>query len=300
MRWRMILGPSLAIVLALMFTLDAYTGRAAWGLFVLALAIAARANWELCQLLSIRSFSVQAWLVQLGSLLVVASNWIEQAWPGTAGLTGGAVASLGPAMLTFALVLMALLWSEAYRYQRAGATMETLGAEVFIVGYVGVLLSLTVQLRWVAGPDSGYTALGSLVIAAKCGDIGGYFLGKFFGRRKLIERLSPGKTWMGAGGALLGSAIGSLVWLQYLAPRLSTHVPRANLLSANLLWAVLYGVAIGIAGLMGDLCESLIKRDTGRKDSAELLPEMGGILDIVDSVIYAAPLAYLLWLILPL
>ncbi len=295
MRWRLILGPSLAIGLAVLFALDAYTGRAAWGLFALALVISVRATWELSQLLRIRSFSVQHGLVQAGSLLVICANWIARLGPASLDLVPPPTAALGPAMLTFALVVMALLWSEAYRYQRPGNTMESLGAEIFIVSYVGVLLSLTVQLRWVAGLDAGYLALGSLVVAAKCGDIGAYFLGKFFGRRKLIERLSPGKTWMGAGGALLGAATGSLIWFGWLAPLLNF---RGS--SGNLIWAVVYGIAIGIAGLMGDLCESLIKRDTGRKDSAELLPEMGGVLDLVDSVIYAAPLAYLLWLVLPL
>ena len=291
----MILGPCLALALAGLLTLDAYTGRAAWGLLSLALLIALRATWELRQLLRVRAFAVQQWLVQLGSLLVLSANWIERAASPTADLYVRQPAALGPAMLTFALALMVLLWSEAYRYQRPGNSMESLGAEIFIVSYVGILLSLTVQLRWVAGADAGYVALGSLVVAAKCGDIGAYFLGKFFGRRKLIERLSPGKTWMGACGAILGASLGSLLWFGCLAPLLNPHGPRSNLFAA-----AVFGIAIGIVGLMGDLCESLIKRDTGQKDSAELLPEFGGILDIVDSVIYAAPVAYLLWLILPL
>ncbi len=295
MRWRMILGPCLALALAGLLTLDAYTGRAAWGLLTLAMLIAVRATWELNRLLSIRSFSVQPWLVHLGCVVVLGANWIERAGSPDADLYVRQTAALGPAMLAFALSLMVLLWSEAYRYQRPGNSMESLGAQIFIVSYVGILLSLTVQLRWVAGADAGYVALGSLVVAAKCGDIGAYFLGKFFGRRKLIERLSPGKTWMGACGAVLGASLGSLFWFGVLAPLLNPHGAHSNLLAA-----AVFGIAIGIVGLMGDLCESLIKRDTGMKDSAALLPEFGGILDIVDSVIYAAPVAYWLWLILPL
>lgn len=291
----MILGPCLAVGLAVLFALDAYTGRAAWGLLVLALLISVRATWELSRLLQIRSFSVQHGLVQLANILVISANWLDRVLHPDLTINGAYAAALGLPMLTFALVVMALMWSEAYRYQQPGRTMESLSAEIFIVSYVGVLLTLTVQLRWVAGVDTGYAALGSLVVAAKSGDIGAYFLGKFFGRRKLIERLSPGKTWMGAGGAVLGAALGSLIWFGCLARISGLHV-----LAGNLVWAAVYGVAIGVVGLMGDLCESLIKRDTGRKDSAELLPEMGGILDLVDSVIYAAPVAYLLWLILPL
>ncbi len=84
--------------------------------------------------------------------------------------------------------------------------METLGAELIIVAYVGVLLCLTAELRWVAGAQAGYLVLGSLIIAAKCGDIGAYTLGRLFGRRKMAPRFSPGKTWAGAIGALIGSA----------------------------------------------------------------------------------------------
>lgn len=295
MRWRMILGPCLALALAALFTVDAHLGRSAWGLLALSALIAVRAVWELSRLLQIRAFSVQSWLVQMGSLLVLSANWIERLGAPDVDLYVRETAALGPAMLTFSLVLMALLWSAAYRFQRPGQSMETLGVEIFIVCYVGILLSLTVQLRWVAGVNAGYVALGSLVVAAKCGDIGAYFMGKFFGRRKLIERLSPGKTWMGACGAVLGGALGALLWFSTLAPLIDPRGPRAPL------WAAaVFGVAISVIGLLGDLVESMIKRDTGRKDSAELLPEFGGILDIVDSVIFAAPAAYLLWLILPL
>ena len=105
-------------------------------------------------------------------------------------------------MLVFSLSFLVLFFSEAMRYQHPGKSMESLGAELLILCYVGILFSFTVQLRWVAWTEAGYLALGSLVVAAKGGDIGAYFLGKFWGRRKLIERLSPGKTRMGARGAL--------------------------------------------------------------------------------------------------
>lgn len=275
--------------------LDAYTGRAAWGLLLLATLICIRATYELSRLFRVRSFEIQTWLVHLASLIVLGANWLERIASPSTDLYRRHPAALGACMLAFALVFLILLWSEAVRFRRPGNSMESLGAQIFIVSYVGILLSLTVQLRWVAGSQMGLVALGSLVVTAKCGDIGAYFLGKFFGRRKLIERLSPGKTWMGACGAILGAMVGALIWFGLLAPLMN-----AAARSANLAWASVFGIAIGIVGLLGDLCESLIKRDTGKKDSAELLPEFGGVLDLIDSVIYAAPVAYLLWLILPL
>jgi phosphatidate cytidylyltransferase len=295
LRWRLILGPFLAAGLACLMAVDAYTGRSAWGLLVLATLISIRATWELSSLFRVRSFEIQTWLVQLGSLSVLSANWLERIANHSTDLFVRQSGALGPCMLAFALVFLVLLWSEAVRFQRPGNSMESLGAEIFIVAYVGILLSMTVQLRWVAGADMGLVALGSLVVTAKCGDIGAYFLGKFFGRRKLIERLSPGKTWMGACGAILGAMVGALIWFAGIAPFMN-----AKAQSVNWLWASVFGIAIGIVGLLGDLCESLIKRDTGKKDSAALLPEFGGLLDLIDSVIYAAPVAYLLWIVLPL
>jgi phosphatidate cytidylyltransferase len=208
LRWRMILGPVLAAGLACLMGLDGYTGRAAWGLLFLAICISIRATWELSHLFRVRSFEIQSWLVQAGSLLVLGANWIERIAEPSIDLYVRHPAALGPAMLAFALVFLILLWSEAIRFRRPGNSMESLGAEIFIVSYVGILLSMTTQLRWIAGSQLGLVALGSLVVTAKCGDIGAYFLGKFFGRRKLIERLSPGKTWMGACGAILGAILG--------------------------------------------------------------------------------------------
>ncbi len=167
--------------------------------------------------------------------------------------------------------------------------------EILGVCYLGLLLAVTAQLRWVAGAQAGYYVLGSLVIAAKSGDIGAYTLGRLFGKRKMIPRLSPGKTWMGFWGALGGAALGAWAWLSFAAPLFGESVkpPPAG-------WALFYGVILGLVGLVGDLCESLIKRDAGQKDSAALFPGFGGLLDLLDSVLYAGPVAYVLWLLLPL
>jgi phosphatidate cytidylyltransferase len=100
---------------------------------------------------------------------------------------------------------------------------------------------------------------------------------------------------MGAFGALLGSSIAVTVWLHF-APGyfFDDGVP------CSLVWSLIYGAIIGVVGLVGDLAESLIKRDVGKKDSAVLLPGFGGLLDLLDSVLYAGPVALLLWKVLPL
>jgi phosphatidate cytidylyltransferase len=173
--------------------------------------------------------------------------------------------------------------------------MESLGGHLLIVSYVGMLLAATVQLRWVAGAELGYLALGSMVIAVKMGDTGAYTFGRLFGKRKMSPKLSPGKTWAGFVGALVGSGLGAWAWLQFATPLFDAAAqPPAWY------WSVCYGVAMGVVGLVGDLCESLIKRDMGQKDAAALMPGFGGLLDLLDSILYAGPVAHVLWVVLPL
>ncbi len=107
--------------------------------------------------------------------------------------------------------------------------------------------------------------------------------------------LSPAKTWAGAVGALVGSGLGAWIWLHWAPPFFDAAWPPCPAL-----WSIVYGLLIGIAGMVGDLCESLIKRDLGKKDAAALMPGFGGLLDLTDSVLYAGPIAYFLWTALPL
>ena len=196
-------------------------------------------------------------------------------------------------MLAFALAVMALFVAGLARYSAPGKTVETLGADLLILSYVAVFVSLTVQLRWVGNGSLGYLPLASLVIATKCGDTSAYFAGRLLGKTKLSPLISPGKTWAGAVGAFVGAAAGSWAWFHFVTGWLANAEP------GPWYWAVLYGLILGIVGLVGDLAESLIKRDVGQKDSAPLLPGFGGLLDLLDSVIFTGPVAYLLWLVLP-
>jgi phosphatidate cytidylyltransferase len=291
--WRLVISALLIPALVAIFVLDHRAGPSAPYLLILALLLAARGAWEMIFLLRTR-IAVPDPVLTIGSAMaVVAAGWIGPR--GHVEDAFAATASLGPVALVFALSILLLFLVRAAFYVGPGNTSEALGAEVLTVAYVGVLLAVTAQLRWVAGAAAGYLVLGSLVIATKCGDIGAYTLGRLFGKRKMIPRLSPGKTWMGALGALLGSGLAAWAWLQFATPR---FVPGGR--PPEWYWSVLYGIVLGGVGLIGDLCESLIKRDMGQKDSAPLLPGFGGLLDLIDSVIYAGPVAYLLWLALPL
>lgn len=291
--WRLLVSAILIPAFAFLFYLDHRAGESAFLLLAIVLAIALRSAWELAELFRVRSFEPSFPQTAFLSCAVVVSGWIPHLASNAAAK--GPFDALGLPCFVFVVSVLWLLASNAARYREPGGRMETLGAEILIVCYVGLMLCLAAQLRWVAGAQAGYLVLGSLLIAAKCGDIGGYTLGRLFGRRKMAPRLSPGKTWAGAVGALFGSALGAWLWLHFAPPYFGVAWPPCPAL-----WSVVYGLLISIAGMVGDLCESLIKRDLGKKDAAALMPGFGGLLDLTDSVLYAGPIAYLLWIVLPL
>jgi len=227
-------------------------------------------------------------VIAICSLSIVAAAWLGR-------IDDRMPDSLETAMIAFSLSILVVFVVGAVRYKQPGQTMETAGAELLGIAYIGVLLAVTAQLRWAVNAQAGYLVLASLVIAAKCGDIGGYTFGRLFGNRKLVPTLSPGKTWAGAWGALGTSSFACAVWLHF-GPRIFFE----NAQPCPLGWSLLYGAIVGVTGLVGDLAESLIKRDVQKKDSSELLPGFGGLLDLLDSVIFAGPVALVLWKLLPL
>jgi phosphatidate cytidylyltransferase len=292
--WRLVVSAVLIPAAIGLFYLDAHLGPSAPVLCGLTLLIAIRSSWELVQLFRIRSFEPDFQHTAFLSAVVVASAWL----PHVEGAVSHAFSRIDITALVFGLALLWLLALNAARYRGPGRQMETLGAEFLIVGYAGLLLSLTARLRWVHAEypaGEGYFYLGSLIIAAKCGDTGAYTFGRLFGRHKMSPILSPGKTWEGAVGALIFAAAGSWLWLR-LAGRL---FDMSSLIPIPPVFCIGYGVLIAIAGIVGDLCESLIKRDLGKKDAAAILPGFGGLIDLTDSIVYAGPVAYLLWLTLP-
>ncbi len=288
--WRLGLSAILIPGLFGLFFLDHKLGEPAPLLLALTLLLSLRGSWELNQLLTVRNIHPHCTASMIGSVLILLFSWAPHLAPAWVPFSSFVGISIG-----MAVTILALLTTEAFRFRTAGQSMESLGASLLIICYGGVLLALTAQLRWTQGAQAGYLLLGSLVIVTKLGDIGAYTIGRLFGNKKMAPYLSPGKTWAGFAGALLGAALGSLSWLSFAPSRFDADWSPPS-------WAtmILYGLIIGLAGLMGDLCESLIKRDVGQKDSASLLPGFGGVLDLLDSILYAGPVALILWHLLPL
>jgi phosphatidate cytidylyltransferase len=181
-----------------------------------------------------------------------------------------------------ALLVGALLALLARAWRDVGAEAADRIARALVpVLYVGLLFSFVREVA--AGPDGG-RRLVWVVLVSKASDIAGWLVGKPFGRHKLVPTVSPGKSWEGLAGGLAGSA---LVAVLLAAP---LGVPEAA-------WSVAhrtaFGVALGAASVLAGVTQSAWKRRAGAKDSSRLIPEMGGVLDMIDSLLLAGPLAWL-------
>ena len=148
---------------------------------------------------------------------------------------------------------------------------------LFGILYVSWFLSFLIKIRFL---ENGAFWAAYLVAVTKAGDIGAYSVGTLVGRSSLISHISPKKTVEGLFGGLFFSLAASLLFHPYLPLRWS--LPHLAVL----------GILIGIVGQIGDLSESLMKRFCSAKDSGDLLPGMGGVLDAVDSVLFTAPIFY--------
>ena len=293
--WRLLVSACLIPALLGLFYTDHRLGPSAPLLALFAVLLSVRSAWELGDLFATRGYPMRGRFQMLGSCATALAAWIPAWYWATPVIEAAPFASLGPIALTMAFCLLLLFIQEAATFHSPGQTFESLGASLLVIAYCGFLLGITAQLRWVAGSEAGYLVLGSLLIAAKTCDIGAYTFGRLFGKTKMTPVLSPGKTWAGACGGIATSTVATWAWLTFVPPLFNAGwKPSAA-------WAAcLYGALVGLTGMVGDLMESLLKRDAGKKDSAALFPGFGGLLDLLDSVLYAGPVAYALWVWLPL
>ncbi len=176
-------------------------------------------------------------------------------------------------------VLFVLLLYQ-YTFYNISGILANCGASYFSILYLGLLSSFCVAIRL----EFGLWHLLMFIFVVKFADIGAYTIGSIFGRHKFSPRISPGKSWEGMGGAVafaIIAAIGFAVCCDIMS------------------WwfAIIFGVCLAFIGQIGDLVESMMKRDAEKKDSANKVPGFGGILDIIDSPLVAAPFGYLFFML---
>lgn len=169
-----------------------------------------------------------------------------------------------------------------YTFVRDGSSVIANSAVTMLgVMYISFLFTFVIKLRYIPNPCEGKGWVIALFIITKASDISAYICGTRWGRHKLIPRISAKKTIEGSIFGILGAVLASLVCQLWFLSGLS--------------WIAIVGMGIllSIVGQVGDLVESLIKRDAQVKDSGKLVPGMGGVLDFMDSLLFAGPAMYI-------
>jgi len=202
-------------------------------------------------------------------------------------IVGFFISTLNPsyATLPFILLFMGMICIFLYHFDHIHSAISSVATSLFGVCYVAIPLGLILKILYLnTSCETGYDGrmwVLYLLIVTKITDVGAYFSGRLFGRRKLASELSPGKT-------ITGACVGfiSAVFVSFLFSFLPPFVSDFHLTWVESLWL---GALLGFLGQVGDLAESLLKRDANVKDSNRL-PGLGGVLDMLDSLLFTTPL----------
>ncbi len=184
--------------------------------------------------------------------------------------------------------LLTVITRQMFNSLRDDEPLRTMAYTLFGLLYVLWLFNFITKIVYVVprsptGAVTGQFYCLYLIAVTKFSDMGAYLTGSVIGRHQLIPHISPKKTWEGFFGALAFSLFASLALFRLMPG----HLPVLN-------WthAIVLGLLLGFAAVIGDLAESIVKRSTGVKDSGNMLPGIGGALDLVDSLLFTAPLLF--------
>jgi phosphatidate cytidylyltransferase len=232
------------------------------GLVVIAAAIG---QYELYSMAKARGTApLTAAGIMLGALIVI--NFYRPLYPYAGGH-----------LFWVTLCVLGVMVARLFSRRTVDGAFEDIAATVLGVFYVALLFGFQVAIH--AGP-AGKKWLVFLYLVIWASDTGAYYVGTAFGKRRLYEKISPKKSIEGLAGGMAASVVVALLCKWLLVP------------SAGLLEAAVLGAALAAVGTAGDLVESLIKRSAGVKDSGNLIPGHGGILDRMDSMLFAAPVLF--------
>ena len=248
------------VLLGLIITVPLYSPLR-WVFIVVLAAAVALGTWEITQ--ALRTLGAEPPLppLLLGGLAMTVLAYR---------------AGAGALFLTLVLtVLASLVWRLA---DPAEGFLRDIAAATFTAAYVPFLAGFCALL---AVPDDGPRRVTAFILVVVCSDVGGYAAGVLFGKHPMAPSVSPKKSWEGFGGSLLACAVAGAVLFLLL-------------FDASPLLGVVYGLAVVAVATLGDLGESMVKRDIGIKDMGTLLPGHGGIMDRLDSLLPTAPVAWLL------
>ena len=267
--WRLISSVVLwGIMLAVVFWLPPT------GLYIFMNVVIARAVWEfyeICEAKGLRAF--KRWGV-FGAVALISGSWFIY---GQRQFTERSYDFDVFILLVFAVGVFVRQFP-----QKLNANgIETMSVTLFGLIYVAWLGNFMTRINF-ASPNGRYYVM-LLVVTTKFTDIGAYLVGSSLGRHKMIPRISPKKTWEGTVGGIIFAVGGAFLCRWVMPDEMAALTP---------FHAVVIGLLLGGAAIIGDLAESLIKREAGVKDSSTWLPGHGGALDLIDSLLFTAPLLY--------
>lgn len=262
-------------------------------------ALAAPPGWWLAPVAALLAWGAAGEALRLAGLAVPLAPTATAAVPLIALATGsfphrlvaGPTAAVGWASVAATAAVALLFAAELFRYRRGAGALARLAGGSLAVTAIGMPLAFMAALRLLGtgtGWGRGLVPLLSMVAVVKLGDIAAYVTGSLIGRHRMAPVVSPGKTWEGGAASLAASLAASWAILEWSGLAGSTR-PWGGW------WA--YGLSVGAAGMLGDLSESLVKRELAAKDSGRSLGGLGGVLDLVDATLVAAPVAWLLWVL---
>ena len=218
----------------------------------------------------------------VGGLLLMVGTFLNLT--GQLG-TSGSPARVNDFETSFLILFVLGLCLRQFFAKSNTAGIVAISTTLFGLMYVPWLLNFIQKINFFPHlGDNGHFYLLYFVLVTKFSDTGAYAVGSLIGRHKMIPRISPGKTWEGFGGAILFSTGASLIF---------AHVFQDKLYGMNWIHATVLGVILSVCAVVGDLIESLFKREAGVKDSGHFFPGIGGILDLLDSLLFNAPIMYL-------
>lgn len=265
---------AITVVAALIFL--SYIPIVNWLLVLTAAALAGVGMWEYAQLAKAKGLQPASALMIIVAVSEVIAFYISLTYPQLS-------------KLALLIIVLGLVSFFVFHFQNITNALLHVAVELFGVCYLALPFSFMLVILHPFSHQShiqdGRWWLFYLIVVTKITDIGGYFIGKMFGRHPLAPHLSPKKTIEGAIGGLL-SAIFLSVAMSVLSKTFSISSFHLDIFDA-----VWMGLVIGILAQVGDLAESLLKRDAVVKDSNKL-PGIGGILDMVDSLIFTSPVVY--------
>ena len=253
-----------------------------WAFALILTAFIALALHEFFAMARHRGIAIHYWLsIALGAAFTALVAWRSLVEPGLmhTPVLEGRSALLSWTWDIFWPATIVLIFLRQLMRENTFEALSSLATTLFGLAYIAGLLSYLFYIRALNDHHGAWLVL-YLVLVTKMGDAGAFALGKLLGRHTLVARISPRKTIEGSlGGVLVSAATGAFA--QSLVPQLQ----------GSLLTGACVGLVLGTAGQVGDLAESLIKRDCQVKDSGRL-PGLGGVLDVLDSIIFTAPLFY--------